>query len=450
MHSILTTVSTPVMQIHILTIALGLLALAFHVTAHTFLLEPTPFNRQYTTVTCDNNDCGLACPKYIAGSAENTPKSPEATWGRGQRVNVTWARNNHHGGFISFMLVPMDSALSTIMDTALHDSLAFNHGCWEQGNFICAPGYYCGSAKNGNAFSRIITVPPVYPDGIYIFSTVWYGGLHFERRYGHFPDYRSCVFVRIQGGLPTVRKFNPFFDPGRNERKVQGDWCESAASAPGVCPYTGCRGPEYPMFTGKPLIFANGAQPPPIYRRTLERLFLGSNPSPNPTKSPYPSTTSTATASPSRLPLPPPTSPPSPVVSASPIYPHSSPLTAPSSKTQVPGGICVIYKQFHVCCHESCTTCKQNGCKSRPGGARQCCPKIITRKPRPCDSNGPPCVIRFWQCPCCEVDNWTLTHEPFLSQRKALDGYYQRCSRHALFSVFRIASISICLDASAL
>lgn len=356
-------------------IVIGVLALVPYVRAHSFMLKPLPFNRQYTTFTCDNNDCGLACPQYDPAYANNTPTSPEAVWSRGQRVNVTWARNNHHGGFIAFMLVPMNPSLSTLQDTALHDALAFNHGCWEQGNFACAEGVFCGSSTN--ALSRIITVPSVYPDGIYVFAIVWYGGLHFERRYGYFPDYRSCAFIRIQGGYSTVRKFNPFFDPGRNTRKVQGDWCEAAADAPGVCPYTGCRGPEYPMFTGKPRVFANGAQPPPIYRSYLESL-LGISSTPKPSRSP------------SRQPTP------------SPYFPVSSPLTAPSSSTQVPGAICVIYKQFHVCCHQSCSVCKQSGCKSRLGGARNCCPKTISRRTRACDQQGPPCLIRFWKYARCK------------------------------------------------
>lgn len=350
-----------------------------------FMLQPTPYSRKYSTFNCDSLECGLACPPYFPDSANNTPSSPEATWSRGQRVNVTWARNNHHGGFISFMLVPMDSSLSTLMDTALHDSLAFNHGCWEQGNFICAPGHFCGSSTSGRAFSRIVNVPSVYPDGIYIFSIVWYGGLHFERKYGHFPDYRSCAFIRIQGGNPTVKKFQPFFDPGKNERKVQGDWCESAAAAPGVCPYTGCRGPQYPMFTGKPLIFANGARPPPISRRMLLRLFRGSNPNPSPTKSPLPSSTSTSTASPSALPVASQSSTSTPSPYPSVRYPSSSPVLQP---------VCKMYNGYYVCCHHLCLLCKQRRCSSRRGGSRKCCPENIIKKGRSCTDYPPPCIAQ--------------------------------------------------------
>lgn len=332
--------------------------------AHSFMLEPTPYNRLYRTQDCSTSTpCKEACPDFFPNEAQNSYFSPAAIWRRGRRVNITWARNNHHGGFISFMLVPIDKSLSTLKNTALHDELAFIHGCWEQGPFICAPETFCGSSTD--ALSRIIRVPHIYPNGVYIFSIVWYGGLQFQRQYGQFPDYRSCAFVHIKGGAPLVDSYQPFFHAGKTNRKVQGDFCESAQHAPGECPLDGCLGPEFPMFTGKPTIFANGAVPNPITRQRIESIFG------------YPSQ-----ATPSVIPSPTP-------VSASPTpFPMVSTTSQPA-----PPGICSPFGSTVICCSTSCGVCLQKNCWTRLGGKRRCCPRTILGINSSCAVRQAPCVL---------------------------------------------------------
>ena len=182
--------------------------------------------------------------------------NPGATFSRGQKVRITWARNNHVHGFVRLALVPVEQ----IHSRSWHHRLALYSGCWAQGVHRCS-GDACGADRSRTAFSRTITIPTVYPDGDYVFGMVWFGGPHMPLSQGRFfSDYWSCSFVKIRGGQPLGGTYKAFFDAGDVMKKPTQETrgkCLSAIDAPGVCPKMGCRGPARWGVTKR---FRNGNQ----------------------------------------------------------------------------------------------------------------------------------------------------------------------------------------------
>lgn len=302
----------PTSNFNLLTLTLTSIAilLVSPCSAHTFLTGPEPYNRKYLTESCTKSNspgCYLACPPYrpYVSRVSNTPSNPAAVWKRGEKVNIQWARNQHEGGFIYLSLVPINSSLETALySTALHDSLIFYSGCWSQGRFSCR-GRQCGSDKN-TGYSRQIKVPSVYRDGVYVFSLTWFGGV--RRGFGHYPDYRSCSFIRIEGGkavndgsrgVPV--KFKAGNDPKRN---AQGNVCNAATNEPGQCGIVGCRPQrQYPAFNGVPKIF-DGRKPGRLSAAKID-VARGdgteSSPSPTPSMSAMPTQSSSMSPAPSSM-----------------------------------------------------------------------------------------------------------------------------------------------------
>lgn len=145
-----------------------------------------------------------------------------------------------------------------MFDRRAHSSLAFYYGCWEQGLQRCYGTKECGADQSKGAFSRLITVPQVLPDGDYVLSMLWYGGVEYRRRKGKFSDFTSCSFVRIQGGLRKKYRFRPFFEVGNTGEFQNGDKCLTSATYPGQC----TRGCDWRnAFYAKPYPFGLGAKP---------------------------------------------------------------------------------------------------------------------------------------------------------------------------------------------
>lgn len=195
-------------------------------TGHFNLRRPAPYNRmECSPFTLPR--CKPPCPAVMRFGgylhAQNSPESPAATWRRGETVAIEWHRNNRDGGFYRRSLVPV----AHMHDPYWHAVDAFEWGCWSQGVFVCR-GARCGTDKRKFAHRNHMLVPPVFPNGDYVFAMVWFGGLHYQHQKALFPDYYTCSFVRIHGGS-LWETFLPRFVPGFHRFRF---------SPPGTCAST--------------------------------------------------------------------------------------------------------------------------------------------------------------------------------------------------------------------
>lgn len=324
---------------------LCIINLIFHklvvmVLAHSFLTKPEPYTkRTKETADCRGVSCINACPEFKADSSV-TESAPSETWRRGQIVWITWARNNHHGGFAGFSLVPV----AQIHNNSAHELLTVSHSCWETGLHRCGPKEYCGSDNSGQAYGTNIKVPLVFPDGIYVFRYVWYGGLHFKRTHGHFPDYKSCTFVRIRGGSISEAAHRPIFVAGEG-RNIHNGRCETSADAIGQCPNLACV--RNRKITEIPKRFRTGQRNRGYTRKDVLSLM-------------------------------------------------GSPRAISNDRG---GGKHTMIKADRicnrgVCCPIQCGRCGGRDCQHLPGGKKSCCTKIIRKAKKLCFPNRPPCVRR--------------------------------------------------------
>lgn len=242
-------------------------------------------------------------------------------------------------------------------------------------------GDECGSDSDHEGFRREIVIPSVFPDGVYVLGVVWYGGLHFSRDRGMFPDYFSCSFVRIQGGVRVGGSYQPFFQDGDTGRFRRGGLCQMASSDAGECPKLGCTGRS---FWGVPRPFQNGKKPRVLVTATVEKAFNGGA-----------DAGSTGGA-----------------VAVNKERGNDSNVKKPENidekKEKEDGtkegreneekernidnikeeGIC----RGSVCCLATCGQCGGSGCQRRPGGGPGCCMGVIRESGRDCRFVSAPCV----------------------------------------------------------
>lgn len=149
--------------------------------AHSSMTTPTSMSH---TTDCrvggppgKHRNCPGPCPNVMLRSTGlgSSPASPAATYARGQRVLLRWARNNHEGGFVRWALVP----LTQMGDPAAHQRFAFHWGCWSAGRFRCTDKNrrrLCVddrlNQRWGTAYSGRVVIPAVVPDGNYVLSFV--------------------------------------------------------------------------------------------------------------------------------------------------------------------------------------------------------------------------------------------------------------------------------------
>lgn len=108
--------------------------------------------------------CPGPCPN-VDIDPETSPSKPAAVWARGGRYSVTYARNNHEGGFVRWALVPV----SQMHNKWAHHQAAFMHSCWVSDRHECngevERARDCAVDRQNSAFRQTVTVPDVYPDG---------------------------------------------------------------------------------------------------------------------------------------------------------------------------------------------------------------------------------------------------------------------------------------------
>lgn len=305
------------------------LSLIAPILSHSWMSEPLPYDRRTKpTKNCRGKDCTNYCPP-LHYKSKIRPSNPSAIWRRGQRVTVSWTRNNHHGGMFRISLVPAIQ----VHDRKWHGRLVLLHGCWESGAHRCKSKNTCGTDKGRVMFSRKLTIPTVYPDGLYVLGYVWYGGLHFKRQKGHFPDFHSCSYVRIKGGSRLGGTYRPFFKAGTG-RRVKNGKCPTSADAVGQCGNRGCL--KTKAFYAIPKAFRKGGMKP--ITKEIVYKAMGNN---------------------------------------------------AGEQRKKKEGIC----RFGVCCHSRCKQCGGSRCSRLPGGAKNCCSSTIKRGKRSCAKYDPPCVL---------------------------------------------------------
>lgn len=247
-----------------ITLCLFLLYSLLTLTAgHTSLLKPLTYNESYKKY-CPSGAYGRrlprACPSIVQSSipTSRSPWRDTPTWKRGSSRTIEWKANNHHSGFVSFSLVPIEvqgapswasqrrlkkEIRKRLRDSLLHRAFSMYTGCYK-------PQW-----RDNKTYRTKLSVPAVYPDGLYVFSMVWYGGFPTNQdnstqvfrnyRPVAFSDHRSCAFVRIRGGqrLNKDLGYQPFFRGmrasanwgGRNNSRNLGrgrDYCLAVLNQP--------------------------------------------------------------------------------------------------------------------------------------------------------------------------------------------------------------------------
>lgn len=224
--------------------------------SHSFTTDP----QGISAVECrigNNRNCAGPCDLRNLDhnpplSHHYPPNKPAATWERGQKVTVKYARNNHGpGGFHRLTIVPLKDA----MDKDAHARNAFYESCWGA-HFVEAKGEEL-AVKDRLGFSIIaddglnksipagyykvdITVPDVIPDGDYYLGALWYGGTNtlltgnapqMPHHKSLFGEYWSCSFIKIKGGAALGASYTPKFVNDYSQFSEKG--CMSSAGQPG-------------------------------------------------------------------------------------------------------------------------------------------------------------------------------------------------------------------------
>jgi len=146
-------------------------------------------------------------------------------------------------------------------DKASHEKMAIDFGCWNVGRFHCNEFDFhrdCNYDRNNEAFSKMLYIPPIYPDGDYVLGMTWYGG---GEGWGHFGDYYDCSYIRIEGGDRLEDSHTATFHAGGGSKYDDG--CESTADGMGVCWKEPCI-PIRKTYKMVPKEFKNGKSPLPV------------------------------------------------------------------------------------------------------------------------------------------------------------------------------------------
>jgi len=279
------TSATAVAAVTALLAAATVAALSGVATAHSSLTQPASMS---FTTDCrvsrgpgpTARNCPGPCPNIMLKrhGVGSSSSQPAATYRRGQTVRVRWARNNHEGGFVRWALVPVGS----MMDAKVHEQMAFRWGCWSAGRFACKGGahrkrFCIDDALDkpvGHAYQDWLTIPSIYPDGDYVLSFAWYGGVRNnkpKRRpvLSSLGDYYDCSYVRIAGGGVVEPAHTPTFRPGTRTRFPNR--CVASVNRLGPCREEPCtvgrRANGKSLHQGGELVpapFAGGKTPPPL------------------------------------------------------------------------------------------------------------------------------------------------------------------------------------------
>lgn len=339
--------------------------------AHSWMTNPNTYNTVYKATTCKGDQCGLPCPTKWS-NMNNSESEPEAIYQRGETVDVKWVRNNHRGGIVRLAVVPVDA----MFNQQAHRKLALFYGCWDSGIESCPAGYrWCGSDKDNLSFHKKIRIPNCLPDGNYVFSYAWFGGLHFSLKKGHFPDYHHCSHIEVRGGA-LGGNCQAVFEAGVGKTS-DGSKCRTSATDSGQCVKNGCKGKGSSIYA-IPKVFENGS-PPPFNADDV--LYVRDNP----------------TSSLQSWPNAPPTGSdknediPGTEFPSDPLGPETGGERDPNGND--PPSDSSFKCHGGVCCSPTCKKCVSRRCKRQKTlSTDECCRSNILSNGRYCSSYPPPCI----------------------------------------------------------
>lgn len=238
------------------------------ISGYTVLYNPLSYN----PIHCNPPSCkGPVPPEWLSGKnkVRNSADNPAAWWKRGSSVRVKWHRNNHIGGFVRFSLVP----LSKIYDSNWHTYTAFHYGCFEGHKYSCKGFTQCGKDNDGSGYYQQVKIPSVFPDGKYVFTMVWYGGVRDDRKNAMFSNFVSSSHVQIKGGNGLGKWYQPKFVPvpssydGEQGDRVPKGTCLTTSRWVGECNGRPCYGRK--AVATVPGNFKKGVKPETILAKKI-------------------------------------------------------------------------------------------------------------------------------------------------------------------------------------
>ncbi|KAK9768923.1 hypothetical protein K7432_000050 [Basidiobolus ranarum] len=219
---------------NLITLAILSLACAVNVQGHSYLTGPDPRVRQ-GQCRLDGKTFTGSNPKKCSGPCESTvltPLNKRAVYQRGQELSVSWARNNHPGGFVRLAFAKTSkSGSSSEFDKNVH-----KYSCYEAG-----PGCRGQSDKNNNDklggstknCNTAIYIPKWLEDGEWTLQWSWYGSMQ-----GH-GDFYSCSDIVIKGGPKGASQGAAF--EGGDPRNPNKQLCAIGwGDRLGVCKWNRC------------------------------------------------------------------------------------------------------------------------------------------------------------------------------------------------------------------
>lgn len=247
-------------------------------------------------------ECRLGGPRHAPNDSCPGPCISQSSWQynkdvttltyrRGQHLEVSWARNNHHGGFVRFAIVPEHLRMSH----EAHSRLAFHYSCFDSGAHNCSLDA-CGGDRKSIAFRAVIQIPTIYADGFRgVLAWSWFGGLTHSESY--FGDYWSCRNIRIEGGQPLSASYPITFKPDAGHAEYSfpalgNNSCLSSVNDVHICTREPCRGRKGTFM--KPAPFSGTENPRPVSAAELHMTSA----SPTESFTPSPSLTVSPTTSP--------------------------------------------------------------------------------------------------------------------------------------------------------
>lgn len=294
------------------------------------------------------------CPP-VWGNVRNTKDKPFAVFKRGQKITVKWVKNNHRGGFVNFGIVPVEA----MWNPEAHDNLTVLTTCFDTDSsaYTCR-GKECGVDNNNVGMKIDFVIPTIYPDGKYVFTYSWYGGLYWKRDRGQYADYHHCSHIDIKGGEGPRGSVKPMFLPGKGGSS-NGSKCQTSSVKVDHCAIRGCK--HVPSFYAKPTEFDSSNGPKKFDKGDIKYWAKvgGEDYSKKPKDNAQPS--------------------------ASPFYGRrvGEKETKPDAEEEDNSND----KEYNwvcnklVCCSKKCGVCQTSGCSKRNKKYKgaQCCPKKIKK-----------------------------------------------------------------------
>lgn len=207
------------------------LILASPIFSHANMLSPAPRGNTIHSGYCSRgrDNCKTACDAPKSESSFNSKYVQKKVVKRGEKMEVSWYRHSHPGGFVRLAIVPFDQS----DDLNAFNNNVIKYSCFEvkckEDRFEPVLG-----KDNGPGWGKCytdVTIPTNLPDGPITLQWTWVGGgIYYAQKDTTFANYVSCSDMLIQGGPKTATKPKPFFVGGD---ATNPDWKQCKYWGPG-------------------------------------------------------------------------------------------------------------------------------------------------------------------------------------------------------------------------